>query len=291
MNAAIYGLVLAGGHSTRMKRDKATLAYHGRTQLAQSFALLQAVTERTFISVRTDQIDEATRRNFPQIVDHLAGVDDDTALAGPLAGILAAQHAHTNVAWWILACDLPFLDIAALNYLLAARNSTKLATAFTSAHDGLPEPLCTIFEARSAPALLSYATSGHYCPRKFLIKANEQGKITLISPYSARSLENINSSEEYLQAMNALNTQESHSTRCIKVQYFALLREQAGCSEETLLTDAQTPAALYLELAIRHPFTLPQEMLRVAVNATFGAWTQPLATNDTVVFIPPVAGG
>jgi molybdopterin converting factor small subunit len=32
-------------------------------------------------------------------------------------------------------------------------------------------------------------------------------------------------------------------------------------------------------------------MLRVAVNSNFGDWAQPLAAGDTVVFIPPVAGG
>ena len=39
------------------------------------------------------------------------------------------------------------------------------------------------------------------------------------------------------------------------------------------------------------PFTLPSEMLRVAVNAEFGDWSQPLKAGDAVVFIPPVAGG
>ena len=54
---------------------------------------------------------------------------------------------------------------------------------------------------------------------------------------------------------------------------------------------ARTPAELYAELTTRHPFTLPKEMLKVAINAEFGDWTQPLAEGDTVVFIPPVAGG
>jgi molybdopterin converting factor small subunit len=48
---------------------------------------------------------------------------------------------------------------------------------------------------------------------------------------------------------------------------------------------------LYEELKGRHPFSLAPEMLRVAVNAEFGEWTQPLVDGDSVVFIPPVAGG
>ena len=70
-----------------------------------------------------------------------------------------------------------------------------------------------------------------------------------------------------------------------------LLREQAGRSDETLSTRSRTPRELYAELRARYPFTLPVEMLRVAVNAEFGDWTQSLKAGDAVVFIPPVAGG
>jgi molybdopterin converting factor subunit 1 len=77
----------------------------------------------------------------------------------------------------------------------------------------------------------------------------------------------------------------------LKVQYFALMREQAGRSEELLESAAATPAELYAELKARYGFTLPPEQLRVAVNSEFSAWTRPLASDDAVVFIPPVAGG
>ena len=81
------------------------------------------------------------------------------------------------------------------------------------------------------------------------------------------------------------------SERTIRVQYYALLREQAGRSDEALETSARTPRELYEELQRRHPFSLAPEMLRVAINAEFGEWTQSLADGDAVVFIPPVAGG
>jgi molybdopterin converting factor subunit 1 len=77
----------------------------------------------------------------------------------------------------------------------------------------------------------------------------------------------------------------------IRVQYYALLREQAGRSEETLTTRARDARELYAELSQRYPFTLPTDMLRVAINAEFGDWSQPLKAGDAVVFIPPVAGG
>ena len=62
----------------------------------------------------------------------------------------------------------------------------------------------------------------------------------------------------------------------ITLQYFAVLREQAGCSEERLETAAATPAELYEEVRARHGFTLPLSMLRVAVNEEFRDWSSPL---------------
>ncbi len=77
----------------------------------------------------------------------------------------------------------------------------------------------------------------------------------------------------------------------LKIQYYALMREQAGRSDETLDTAAATPAQLYQELAGRYGFTLSRDQLKVAVNSEFSDWSRPLATGDAVVFIPPVAGG
>lgn len=77
----------------------------------------------------------------------------------------------------------------------------------------------------------------------------------------------------------------------VRIQYFAILREQRGLAEETLTTSAATPAALYDELRARHKFTLPADRIRAAVNDTFVAATAPLNEGDRIVFIPPVAGG
>ncbi len=77
----------------------------------------------------------------------------------------------------------------------------------------------------------------------------------------------------------------------VRLQYYAQLREQAGCSEEALETAASTLAALYAEAQVRHGFALPLEALKVAVNQRFAHWEDVPADGDVVVFIPPVAGG
>ena len=77
----------------------------------------------------------------------------------------------------------------------------------------------------------------------------------------------------------------------IHIQYFAIVREQRGLSEDTIVTSAATPTALYAELRTRHGFTLPPERIRAAVNDEFVSATTTLRDGDRIVFIPPVAGG
>ena len=77
----------------------------------------------------------------------------------------------------------------------------------------------------------------------------------------------------------------------LRIQYFAMLREKAGVSEETICTSSATPTALWEELRARHGFDEPLSALSVAVNEEFVSPERALRDGDTVVFIPPVAGG
>ena len=77
----------------------------------------------------------------------------------------------------------------------------------------------------------------------------------------------------------------------LRIQYFAMLRDTAGVSEEIIRTSAATPTALWEELRERHGFDEPLSALSVAVNEEFVSPERALRDGDTVVFIPPVAGG
>jgi molybdopterin-guanine dinucleotide biosynthesis protein A len=280
MSAPLYGLVLAGGRSTRMGADKAALRVAGRTQLEQAMALLAPRVERAFVSVRADQRADPLRAPFEQI-------EDGRENLGPIAGIIAALERHPDHAWLVLACDLPLLDAATLDHLVRWRAPHRLATAFRSSHDRLPEPLCAVYEPASRAALEAHIAAGRNCPRKFLMSAD----VELLDEPNPRALDNANTPEEYASAMSALGDTTAAATRRVTVQYFALLREQAGRGSETLQTRARTPRELYGELSRRYPFSLDAAQLRVAINSEFGDWSATLRDGDAVVFIPPVAGG
>jgi molybdenum cofactor guanylyltransferase len=275
----VFGLVLAGGLSSRMQRDKATLEYRGKRQLERAVELAAKHLPEVFVSVRAGQAADPSRARYPLIVDSVPG-------EGPIVGIRSALAARPEAAWLVLACDLPFLSDAALSQLLAERDPAASATAFRSAHDSLPEPLCAIWEPKSAAELAAYQAADGRCPRKFLMRHGAK----ILEPRDRRALDNINTPDEYREALRSL-VGEASAAMQLKIQYYALMREQAGRSDETLETTASTPADLYSELKARYGFTLSREQLKVAVNSEFASWSQQLAAGDSVVFIPPVAGG
>ena len=177
-----------------MHRDKAALQYRGKSQLDRAFELASRHVASVFVSVRANQTADPTRAQRPMIVDSVAG-------EGPTVGVRSALAAYPQVAWLVLACDLPFLSDAVLSQLMRERDPAILATAYRSAHDGLPEPLCAIWEPTAAAALAAYQAGGGHCPRKFLIRHATH----LLEPRDPHALDNINTPEEYAQALAALD--------------------------------------------------------------------------------------
>ena len=189
-NAKLYGLVLSGGKSTRMGKDKGLITYHNLPQREHLYHLLSEVCNQTFLSIRKDQESEISN-SFKTILDQ-------DEFRGPYNGLLSAHKAYPEVAWLVLACDLPLMDKKALEELIAARNSDKIASAFADAEDPLPEPLCAIWEPEALKQSVAYLQAGNgSCPRKFLINAD----VNLVFPKQKEVLLNANSRAEYEEAL------------------------------------------------------------------------------------------
>jgi molybdopterin-guanine dinucleotide biosynthesis protein A len=181
----IYGLVLAGGESRRMGSDKALLVRDGQSQLAHIAALLERLTDRVYVSTRSEQQDESERSRFVQIVDRYENI-------GPIAGILSALEEHPQADWLVVACDLPNIDEPTLRYLISNRSQKKPFTAFRSSHDDLPEPLCALYQSGSDSILRQFIDDGIVCPRKILIRSDTK----LLKQPDPRSLDNINTPDD-----------------------------------------------------------------------------------------------
>ena len=181
----VYGLVLAGGESRRMGHDKALLVRDGQSQLAHIATLLEAVTERVFVSTRSEQQGDAERGRFAQIVDRYENI-------GPIAGILSALEEHPAADWLIVACDLPNIDVPTLQFLLNNFSESQPFTAFRSSHDDLPEPLCALYRAGCDSVLREFIDDGIVCPRKVLIRSDT----LLLEQPDPASLDNVNTPDD-----------------------------------------------------------------------------------------------
>jgi molybdopterin-guanine dinucleotide biosynthesis protein A len=106
---------------------------------------------------------------------------------------------HPAAAWLVLACDMPFVDRELLSALVEGRDSAKDATAF-AASDGLPEPLCAIYEPTAFPALWKTVEEDDSSLRRVLLETG----IRLLWPDKPAMLRNFNLPEERYEAMREL---------------------------------------------------------------------------------------
>lgn len=192
--AALYGLVLAGGRSVRMGRDKGAMVWHGTEQRIYAADLLSHLCEKVYISCRAGQ-EEELGGSYPLLVDNVEG-------SGPIVALLTAFEHRADVAWLVLACDLPLITGSTLAFLAENRDERLLATTYKSSFDGLPEPLVAIWEPAAAPILRQHLADGYRCPRKALIR-NEQ-HIQLLSPPFPDDLMNTNTPEDAEQVAQIL---------------------------------------------------------------------------------------
>lgn len=171
-----------------MGRDKATLRYGAKPQSVAAYDLLAGCCASVFLSCRPGQ-----RAELPVIHDVVENL-------GPMGGILSAFAAHPDKPWLVLACDLPFVTAETLRHLVARRDPTRPATAFRSAHDGLPEPLCAIYEPSIAGSLRAQVAAGQASPRQALVAAG----IALLDLPDPRALDGVNHPHEFEDALAAL---------------------------------------------------------------------------------------
>lgn len=190
---SLNGLVLVGGKSTRMQRDKSQLVFHGeQPQFAYLNGLLENFCEKVYISARDEEQAEAI--GFPAIIDKFIGL-------GPYGGILSALMENPNAAWLVVAVDLPFLDEKTIGQLVKERSLSKTATCFIDRHEEWPEPLITIWEPRAYPILLNFLANGYSCPRKALINSD----VKIITERDVKALTNVNHPEDYEKAVRELH--------------------------------------------------------------------------------------
>jgi molybdopterin-guanine dinucleotide biosynthesis protein A len=198
----ICGLVLAGGRSRRFGADKAAIEYGCQPLLARTVGILQSVLDEVYVSVRADQRADELRAGYRLVIDQ-----DESR--GPASGILAAHRERPAAAWLVVACDMPRVDAEALRYLIQARDGHRAATAYRGPIDGLPEPLCTIYEPDTLARLQRQAIVGHgLSPRDLLTHSD----VKLVDPKHPGLLSSINTVDDLARLSGATEIGKDKAT-------------------------------------------------------------------------------
>lgn len=187
----LNGLILAGGESHRMGRDKGTIDYHGMSQNDFVFSLLSGFAAEVYLSCHPDRVPDT---NLPIITDTFLGL-------GPFGGVLSSFRFNPNVAWLVVACDFPLLDKKTISYLIEQRDYSKVAICFHDSSTDLPEPLITIWEPKAYPVLLKYLSQGVSCLRKVLINTDTKQ----LQAENSEVLRNVNTPEESMRMKQLLH--------------------------------------------------------------------------------------
>lgn len=186
------GIILAGGRSSRIGRDKSRLEFGG-VELAQRTV--------DFIGDRFSEVIFVT--NQPQTVpwrDDLIVVQDEVPFQGPLGGILAGLQTSDYNLNFLIGVDMPFLNeklIAALMTYDAA------ADAVVPRLEGGLEPLHAVYSKNCLPAIRSRLKRGDYRMASFLedVSLIEVGEAELrLADPELLAFFNVNTLDDYESA-------------------------------------------------------------------------------------------
>lgn len=142
MSASWTGVVLAGGKSTRMGKDKALLEVNGKPLLVHALERLRPLVQELLVIGDPHKY----RALHPKCIA------DDLQDLGPLGGVVTAMNHAKNDRLLVLACDVPGVNATLLQQLQALLGD---ADAAVPRHDGRLEPLAAAYDRRCAEPFLA----------------------------------------------------------------------------------------------------------------------------------------
>jgi molybdopterin-guanine dinucleotide biosynthesis protein A len=193
----VTGVVLAGGQSRRMGRDKALLELSGETLLARAVRLLSAVTTELLVVGR--QALDGSPSSVRIVPDEQPGL-------GPLGGIATALRTMRTQHALVVACDMPLLQPALLRLLLSL---AAQADAIVPRSAQGPEPLHAVYSAGCLPAVDACLRDGERAVSALLARVRTQYvEPREWAPYDPDGLSflNVNTPDDWLRIVERLST-------------------------------------------------------------------------------------
>ena len=183
----ITGVILVGGKSRRMGRDKAFLRIAGKTLFERVLEVFKESFDR-FLLVG-DRVERFAGYGLPVLPDIYPG----SALGGLYTALDNAETEHIFVS----SCDLPFPNREMLLYLCSIRDGFDAVVPHT-AHGF--EPLFAVYAKSCLEAMKKYLESGNFCAYGYYPDVRVryvQGEELAALDRDGRSFLNVNTPEEF----------------------------------------------------------------------------------------------
>jgi molybdopterin-guanine dinucleotide biosynthesis protein A len=139
---SILGVLMCGGKSTRMGRDKGLISFQDKTWASLGAEKLSALGIPVVYSIHPGQVSHYAVLHATFVTD-----DPDLPAGGPLLGLLSVHQRFPDEDLFLLACDLPFMEEDVLQRLLKAYSQNPGYDAYLFGTQEAPEPVCAIYNA------------------------------------------------------------------------------------------------------------------------------------------------
>ncbi len=189
----ISGVILSGGHSNRMKADKAFLIIDGVPIIEIIISTLRSIfKEIIIISNLPDKYLYLNAKVFEDLISE----------KGPLGGIYTALKVSNNFYNFIVACDMPFINEYLIDYMIKNIHNYDIVIL---EQNGKLEPLFAIYSKNCLPYIEKELSEGSLKVTNFFknmdVKIIKEREIPKFDS-TGLSLTNINTPEDYRRVQN-----------------------------------------------------------------------------------------
>lgn len=136
----LMGVILCGGNSSRMGRDKGLILKEGLPWARHMADKLAPFDIPVVFSINPTQVDD-----YAAFVPPAELVVDATPVAGPLKGLLSVHAKFPDKDLLLLACDLPDMDHATISQIIDAYLSGGPYEFYAYQEGAFFQPFCGIY--------------------------------------------------------------------------------------------------------------------------------------------------
>ena len=158
-NQKVTGILLAGGMSSRMGREKGSLIIGGRMMYEYPLKALEGVCDEILISSSGPLPGSLS---YPIIPDKVRGI-------GPMGGIFACLEHSSNDLNLVISYDMPLVNEGLLRYLVEKSKGWEVVVPAMQGER--PEPLCALYRKSIRPLFGTMIKEKTYAVHRILPRA------------------------------------------------------------------------------------------------------------------------